>query len=189
MTSSATQTDRSRRKARLGSALVGGVMVLAGWIILLMVNRWYFTAPVFFLFAAWLGLVMTAWFLSQAGWTASDEEEDQAFWRPAGRTDELERQKRALLKAIKEIEFDHQLGKMSDEDAEELTRFYRGRAIEVIKLLEGGEGPATTTADEIDRDLKARIAVAGAIKATSKKTGGAAAKVRAAAESSDEERP
>lgn len=169
MTSSAKQTDSNPRYSRRWVLAIGGVMILVGWVMILMLNRWYFTTPVLFLFAAWLGLVLTAWYLSQAGWTAAEEDEGDDFWKPIGRRAELEREKRALLKAIKEIEFDHQMGKMSDEDAEELTRFYRGRAIEVIKALETGGEEADSVAGEIDRDLKARLAVTAGIKQRNRK--------------------
>lgn len=169
MTSSAKQTDSNPRYSRRWVLAIGGVMVLAGWVMILMLNRWYFTTAVFFLFTAWVGLVLTAWYLSQAGWTAAEEDEGDDFWKPIGRRAELEREKRSLLKAIKEIEFDHQMGKMSDEDAEELTRFYRGRAIEVIKALETGGAEADSVAGEIDRDLKARLAVTAGMKQRNRK--------------------
>jgi hypothetical protein len=164
MTSSETQTDRNPGYSRAAIWAVGGVLLLSGWVMILILNRWYFTPPVLFLCMGWAGLVLTGWYLSQAGWNASTEEDDEAFWKPIGHSDELEREKRSLLKAIKEIEFDHHMGKMSDDDADELTRFYRARAIEVIKALEAGDTPAATVADAIDRDLKARLAITAARK-------------------------
>jgi hypothetical protein len=184
MTNSAKQTDSNPRYSRGWVLAVGGIMVLAGWIIILILNRWYFTTAVFFLFAAWFGLVLTAWYLSQAGWSAAEDDEGDDFWKPIGRQAELEREKRALLKAIKEIEFDHQMGKMSDQDAEELTRFYRARAIEVIKALASDGSEADSVAAEIDRDLQVRLAVTAGMKQRNRKD---KAEDAAAAEQPEEE--
>jgi hypothetical protein len=53
---------------------------------------------------------------------------------------ELREDKRRLLRAIKELEFDHAMGKLSDEDFREIGDRYRLRAIEVLRSLdEGGE--------------------------------------------------
>jgi hypothetical protein len=53
---------------------------------------------------------------------------------------ELREDKRRLLRAIKELEFDHEMGKLSDEDFREIGDRYRMRAIEVLRLLdEGGD--------------------------------------------------
>jgi type VI protein secretion system component VasK len=53
---------------------------------------------------------------------------------------ELREDKRRLLRAIKELEFDHEMGKLSDEDFRQIGDRYRLRAIEVLRLLdESGE--------------------------------------------------
>ena len=44
-----------------------------------------------------------------------------------------------LLRAIKELEFDHELGKISDADFEGLEARYRQRAVEVMRALEDVE--------------------------------------------------
>ncbi len=58
------------------------------------------------------------------------------------RTDlsELREEKRRVLRAIKELEFDHAMGKLSDEDFKQIGDRYRLRAIEVIRELEPLEG-------------------------------------------------
>lgn len=148
--------------------LIVGLAVLAalfgGWAALLGVNRWHFTMPVLFLLMGWAAILLVAYFLFRMAWTAADEHDDmddEEFWRPVGERDELEAEKRALIKAIKEIEFDHQMGKMSDADADELTRYYRARAIEVIKELEstGGDDAELPLAERIQRDVEARMAL------------------------------
>jgi molybdenum-dependent DNA-binding transcriptional regulator ModE len=58
----------------------------------------------------------------------------------ASKLAELREDKRRLLRAIKELEFDHAMGKLSDEDFREIGDRYRLRAIEVLRLLdEGGD--------------------------------------------------
>ncbi len=52
------------------------------------------------------------------------------------RRKELEREKQALLKALKELEFDHEMRKVSDADFTEISGAYRARAIRVMRLLD-----------------------------------------------------
>ncbi|MBZ5710814.1 hypothetical protein [Nannocystis pusilla] len=51
---------------------------------------------------------------------------------------ELREEKRRLLRAIKELEFDHGMGKLSSADFEAVIGTYRVRAIEVMRALDGG---------------------------------------------------
>ena len=64
-----------------------------------------------------------------------------------GRRKELEREKQSLLKALKELDFDHQMGKVSDKDFNEISSTYRARAIRVMRQL-----------DDAGRDYEAMIA-------------------------------
>ena len=94
--------------------------------------------------------------------SAEEEGADHASWgRPVGARAELEREKRALLKAIKEAEFDHAMGKLSKRDADEMIATYRARAIEVIKELDRVDriaaGPGGSVRDQIEREVRARI--------------------------------
>ena len=53
---------------------------------------------------------------------------------------ELREEKRRVLRAIKELEFDHSMGKLSDEDFAAIGDRYKLRAIEIMRTLdEGGE--------------------------------------------------
>jgi hypothetical protein len=52
---------------------------------------------------------------------------------------ELRDEKRRLLRAIKELEFDHGMGKLSQADYDAVIATYRLRAIEVMRALEGGQ--------------------------------------------------
>jgi uncharacterized membrane protein len=113
-------------------------------------------------FAAWSGGRSSAVFLGLAtaalGWVL------WLLWRAAQamvrepaaveaaavtgkRRKELEREKQALLKALKELDFDHQMGKVSAKDFAEISAQYRARAIRVMRQL-----------DDAGRDYEAMIA-------------------------------
>jgi len=51
---------------------------------------------------------------------------------------EIEREKQLVLKAIKEIEFDYQMRKISERDYREMVERYRNRAMRLISELEAG---------------------------------------------------
>ena len=53
---------------------------------------------------------------------------------------ELQREKTALFREIKDIELDFEMGKISESDFDELTTSYRGKAIETMKKLESLNG-------------------------------------------------
>lgn len=58
--------------------------------------------------------------------------------RSLGRTKaELRDEKRRLLRAIKELEFDFGMGKLSKGDFESVSATYKARAIEVMRALDG----------------------------------------------------
>ncbi len=159
--------------------VIWGILLLAGWTLILNKNQWglspFFISPgAVFMCIAWVGVLGATYFLWRSGMTAASESDvdEEAYWRPVGKRTELESEKKTLLKAIKEIEFDHNLGKMSDADAKMLTQVYRQRAIAVIKAIDelGDEDAASASLrDKIDRDVKARLEVATATKKKKKK--------------------
>jgi hypothetical protein len=67
---------------------------------------------------------------------------------------ELERDKQAVLKAIREIDLDFQMRKISEADHRELTNRYRARALRIIRELDAGDDFRTL----IEQELKSRIA-------------------------------
>jgi ribosomal protein L40E len=94
------------------------------------------------------------------------------------RRKELEREKRSLLKALKELDFDFEMGKVSKKDFEEIGSHYRVRAIRVMRQLDDAGGDYETM---IARDVAARLrksgdagAVAGAAPGSSAATAAAA---------------
>ena len=132
-----------------------------------------------FLCLGWLAVVLAVRFLWQTAFQAADDDPgDAAWWRPTGKLDELVREKRSLLKAIKEIEFDREMGKTSEDDAGAIVKVYRARAIEVIKAIDAVQGgEAGSVRDEIEREVRARMQLTAGKKAKAKAK---AAKARAA---------
>ena len=65
---------------------------------------------------------------------------------------ELQETQNSFLQAIKEIEFDHEVGQLSDEDFNEMNAKYRGKTIEIMKSmdrLENEENSGLTSGDEM----------------------------------------
>ena len=70
--------------------------------------------------------------------------------------DTLERDKMLALRAIKELEFDHAMGKLSAEDFQEMSGRLRTRAARLMQQLDASSGYR----DRIERDVAARVAIA-----------------------------
>jgi ribosomal protein L40E len=75
------------------------------------------------------------------------------------RRKELEREKQALLKALKELDFDHQMGKVSDKDFADISATYRARAIRVMRQLDDAGRDYETM---IAADVAKKVATDGA---------------------------
>jgi hypothetical protein len=155
-------------------------MLALGWGFIAWQNHFHVTPAMVFVCLAYLAAVTTIYTLWRTGATAvaDDDEVDDSTWtKPAGALGELEREKRTLLKAIKEAEFDFQMGKLSKPDADEMIRVYRARAIEVIKDLDRlDHGAAGSAREQIMREVRARLEV----EARSQKTAADARQVAAA---------
>jgi hypothetical protein len=167
----------------LGRIVVAFVL-LVGWVFIAWQNKFHITAPMFFVCVGFLAVVMTIVNLWRTGAAAINPEDGGEWAQPLGERGELEREKRTLLKAIKEAEFDHEMGKLSKADADSMIQTYRARAIEVIKQLEQFEKPENnemqvdpsgrplgklSVRDQIAREVKARLEVAAAAKPKKKK--------------------
>jgi hypothetical protein len=159
----ADATDPMRWARRAGLALV----LVCGWLFIVGENRFHVTPPVFFVCLGYLAVVATVWNLWRIGSLAVSREQatEEAWAKPIGHRAELEKEKRTLLKAIKEAEFDHEMGKLSKTDADELVTMYRGRAIAVIRELDGmaedGGGGAGDVKARIAAEVRARMEVKG----------------------------
>ncbi len=138
--------------------------VLVGWAFVLAQNKFHVTAPVVFVCLGFLAVTTTVLNLWRTGAAAAAPDAEVGEWeRPLGAAAHLEKEKRTLLKAIKEAEFDLAMGKLSKADCDGLIRDYRSRAIEVIKEIDrldaSGSTTEISTADQIAREVKARLAL------------------------------
>jgi hypothetical protein len=109
-----------------------------------------------FLVGAAVALTWVVWVAFQAARALVTEPEAQELAKATGRRrKELEREKTALLKALKELEFDHEMGKVSDADYQEIGGNYRARAVRVMRQLDaqGGEVDYRTL---VERDVANR---------------------------------
>jgi len=66
----------------------------------------------------------------------------------------LEREKGLALRAIKELEFDRAMGKVSEKDFAEMSARLRTRAARLIRQLDAG----ATYRDSIEREIERRVA-------------------------------
>ena len=151
---------------RRGTALF---VLVVGWVFIAWQNRFHFTAPMVFVELGYLAAVATVYNLWRTGAAAVAPEDALDAWAPPiGVRGELEKEKRTLLKAIKEAEFDRDMGKLSKADADAMIGMYRGKAIEVIKQIEKLDGTGQTdpygritekesVRDKIAREVKARL--------------------------------
>ncbi len=141
---------------------VFAVVLLVGWLFILWQNKFHIDAPVVVICLGYLAVILTVTNLWRVGAAAVAPEHagEEAWSRPLGERGELEKEKRTLLKAIKEAEFDQAMGKLSKSDAEDLIRMYRTRAIELIKELDRLDaGLAGTPRERIEREVAARVAI------------------------------
>ena len=77
--------------------------------------------------------------------------------RSRGFVREIEREKQLVLKAIKEIELDYQMRKISERDYREMIERYRNRAMRLISELEAGGDFRGL----IEKELKLRLELPG----------------------------
>jgi hypothetical protein len=71
---------------------------------------------------------------------------------------ELERDKQAVLKAIREIELDYQMRKIAEPDYKEMLQRYRTRAMRIIRELDAGDNYRVLIEEELKTRLSAMAA-------------------------------
>lgn len=74
--------------------------------------------------------------------------------RQSVRVRELEREKQLVLKAIREVEHDYQMRKISEVDYKEMSHRYRARAMRLIQEIDAGDDFRSL----IESELKLRLA-------------------------------
>lgn len=162
--SSATWSKQQRLVSLIVLAAFGG-----GGMLFVVIALWFYnwkpTAGTVVLSLGWMALLGAALLLlraamlfdwSKTGATIGTLTDDRRL--------ELEREKKTLLKAIKEIEFDQGMGKIDDAEAHGAIVKYRARAMEILRILDedtaaGGLGGARIEA-QIEKELAKRMAKA-----------------------------
>ena len=154
-------STRSTRRTDSFRAVVNGVgaLVVVVGVVFIVLSYRRPTIGTIFLALGWASIVAFYFFAVQAA-RALFRDEDVLHFGSADdqQRADLEREKRALLKAIKEVEFDQATGKIDDADAEAQIAIYRARAIEVMSSLES-EAPKKYV-DLVEEELKKRLAKA-----------------------------
>lgn len=145
---------------------ITGVTLVIGWVFILNQNNFHVDPPLVVVMLAYLAAILTVTNLWRVGTSAVAQDAADDTWdRPLGERGELDKEKKTLLKSIKEAEFDLAMGKLSKADAEQLIQMYRARAIEVIKELDrldvadAAAGAQETPRQKIEREVAARILI------------------------------
>jgi hypothetical protein len=121
--------------------IIGAAVAIVGFTVAsLFVYEFHPTAGTVILGLGWLSILCTGYLLVRTVQTF-----DVRVGGPVGgdlttpRRTELEREKRLLVKAIKEVEFDRESGKLDGGEAAEAIARYRTRAVEILRLLDEGK--------------------------------------------------
>ncbi|MEZ4399930.1 MAG: hypothetical protein R3B06_07915 [Kofleriaceae bacterium] len=128
-----------------------------GWLFIAHAHRWHVSPSVVVLCLGWTALIGGGYALVRAS-NAVVEDVSEDWFVVGGSRGELEREKKSLIRAIKEIEFDRDTGKVSAADAQAMIATYRARAIEVIKVLDAP--PQASPRDRILAEIQARAKLA-----------------------------
>lgn len=97
-------------------------------------------SPLFAAIAGSLVLVVVYWVWQSARLLAADATDADAGDESAAR-DSLREEKDALLRALRDLEMDRDVGKLSARDFERLNQRYRARARDVLRSLDAEVAP------------------------------------------------
>ena len=103
------------------------------------------------------GLAAILFYRTIAPLLDSRAEEDRVPLNTRLRAD-LEREKALTLRSIKELEFDRAMGKLSQQDFDQMAGRLRARAMGIMKQLEAG---SSAYRQEIERELASRLGSSG----------------------------
>jgi hypothetical protein len=99
------------------------------------------------------GLAAIAFYRTIAPLVAAPSDYDREPMSERLRQD-LEREKALTLRSIKELEFDKAMGKLSQQDFEQMAARLRTRAMGIMKQLEAG---SALYREQVERELAARL--------------------------------
>ncbi|HKA88776.1 MAG TPA: zinc ribbon domain-containing protein [Haliangiales bacterium] len=139
--------------------LIATILVAAFVVLVLWLYRWRPTLGAVFLVFGWMSLLATAYFLARAVSVDFGRRDVGEAALSDDHRAELEREKKLLLKAIKEAEFDRELHKLDAGEADSIIQGYRARAIEILRALEPADGKAAKDYGSlIEAELAKRLA-------------------------------
>ena len=92
-----------------------------------------------------------------------------------GAPSKVEEEKRAVLRALKDLEYERGVGKISPEDYAELLAKYRAQAKRLIQSVDEALGPAR---EEVEKAIEQRLERVGLTKEPAKAAAGAEAKLQ-----------
>jgi len=162
--SSATPPHQGHTQARGGPSrgaglLAVGVLIWAIMVVLVLAMGGSFEAPTIALGVGGIALIFAIWRLFRMVAALSEPPEyglegSRTQGEKTRRQDEFQR----LLRGLKELEFDHEMGKISEQDFSSLEQAYRARALDLMQALElekqtgdGSPGLHTDLQKELDR--------------------------------------
>jgi hypothetical protein len=139
-TSQAPHPPARARRVEVAWLVAAAATVPIFVLALLYAYRFRPTPSAAFLVLGWIAILGAAFLLTRAVF-ALDPAVESAVTTILSSSErerqELMREKQLLLKAIKEVEFDQELGKIDGEDAKAMTAVYRARALEILQRQDG----------------------------------------------------
>ncbi len=96
-----------------------------------------------------IAAIATMWTSLRAALGDTPLSPEDAFALGAPSTEE--EQKRAVLRAIKDVEFEHSVGKISDADYRELVDRYRAEAKRLLRQIDERSSPERLSAEQMAR--------------------------------------
>jgi hypothetical protein len=144
-------------RGRMHGALTiaASVAVLGFAAVALAIYQFKPTPGVSFLILGWMSILATGYFLSRAV-ASFDLHSGGREELTATRREELLAEKKLLLKAIKEVEFDRDTDKLDGGEAAEAIARYRARAVEILRQLD--DDPERKYTAVIEAEVARRLA-------------------------------
>jgi len=191
LTESTTESTAPARRRRLPTWLWGAIGAAVVLIYGLAIERMRLGPPLVMLALGGMTLAFTAGALWRIidPLTRADGPVAAAGGESRGSARELEREKQLVLKAIKEIELDYQMRKISERDYREMVERYRNRAMRLISELDAGGDYRGLIEKELKLRLELPVADAAAAAAPAKAAPAAAAPATAAKAPEEEPEP
>jgi len=96
--------------------------------------------------------------------------------KPPSRRESLEQERRAVISAIRELDFDHRTGKIAEEDYRRLREIQVARGAQILRELDAlNDGDTRDNVHDADSAIEARVARLRTVVQTGRHQGGALA--------------